>query len=211
MLTNSFVLAAALLFGGSLVAARAADVVLPPETAALKASDLPGYTVAQHKCGICHSADYVQYQPPGMTVKQWTAEMTKMQHAYGAPISDDEVRLLGVYLAATYGDAKSLTEADLALKPVAVAAPPASSAAPDVQGLLAANGCLACHANDRTVFGPAYHDVAVKYKPDAQAATHVAASIRAGGSGRWGTSAMPPFANLSVEDAQALAAYVLGQ
>ncbi len=100
----------------ALAFAAPADVVLPPETSVLRTSSLPGYAVAAQKCGICHSADYVDYQPPGMTKAQWTAEMTKMQKAYGAPISDDEVKLLGIYLAATYGDAKTVTEADAALK-----------------------------------------------------------------------------------------------
>ena len=59
------------------------------------------------KCAICHSADYVAYQSPSMTQAQWTGEMAKMQHAYGAPISDDEVRQLGAYLAVAYGSAKA--------------------------------------------------------------------------------------------------------
>ena len=75
----------------------------PVETVRLRASALPGYDVARQKCDTCHSVDYVAYQPPGMTQAQWTAEMTKMQHAYGAPISDDEVKLLAQYLAVTYG------------------------------------------------------------------------------------------------------------
>ena len=50
-----------------------------------------------------------------MTLTQWTAEMTKMQHTYGAPIDDTEVKLLGIYLAATYGDASTVTAADRAM------------------------------------------------------------------------------------------------
>jgi len=98
-------------FGSS----AAADIQLPQETAQLKPADLPGFVVAAQKCGLCHSADYINFQPPGMTKAQWTAEMTKMQHTYGAPISDLEVKLLGIYLAATYGDASTVTAADRAL------------------------------------------------------------------------------------------------
>lgn len=153
--TVSFV-AALCLTTGLLSHASAADVKLPPETARLKASTLPGFAVAQQKCGICHSADYVDYQPPNLTVKQWTAEMTKMQHAYGAPISDDEVKLLGIYLTSAYGDAKSLTEADLALKPVAATATDATTRAGTVRTLLAADGCVACSRSTReaTARGP---------------------------------------------------------
>ncbi|MEO8937816.1 MAG: cytochrome c [Burkholderiaceae bacterium] len=111
--------ALALLFLSASVAAFAApaDIALPPETVALRTSSLPGYAIAEQKCGICHSADYIAYQPPAMTVAQWTAEMAKMQHAYGAPISDEEVKLLGIYLASAYGNAKQVTAADVVLKP----------------------------------------------------------------------------------------------
>jgi hypothetical protein len=91
------------------------DIRLPPETAQLRPAELPGFVIAAQKCAICHSADYINYQPPGMTLTQWTAEMAKMQHTYGAPIDDTEVKLLGIYLAATYGDASTVTAADRAM------------------------------------------------------------------------------------------------
>jgi cytochrome c5 len=93
----------------SAVSAAPKTIALPGETAKLEESSLPGYTVASQKCLICHSADYISYQPPRMTEAQWTAEMTKMQHLYGAPIDDQEIKLLATYLATMYGDAKSVT------------------------------------------------------------------------------------------------------
>ena len=42
---------------------------------------------------------------PGMTLAQWTAEMVKMQRAYGAPLDEAEIKLLGIYLTSAYGDA----------------------------------------------------------------------------------------------------------
>jgi cytochrome c len=108
---------ALVLVGGSVSRqpeATAKNIELPPETAKLKPANLPGYQIAAAKCGICHSADYISFQPPGMTQAQWTAEMKKMQHAYGAPLDDDEVKLLGIYLAVTYGDASSVSPEDKA-------------------------------------------------------------------------------------------------
>lgn len=93
------------------VAAPAGDIQLPPETVQLQGSSLPGYALAQQKCQICHSADYISYQPPNMTLTQWTAEVVKMQHSYGAPIADEEVKPLAEYLTSAYGDAKSLSPA----------------------------------------------------------------------------------------------------
>lgn len=87
-------------------------ITLPAETAQLKLSDLPGYTLARAKCAICHSADYIQYQPPQLTQNQWTAEVQKMQRSYGAPLDADEIKLIGIYLATVYGDASSVKATD---------------------------------------------------------------------------------------------------
>ena len=81
------------------------EIELPPETAKLRVSTLPGYQLALQKCGICHSADYIAYQPPHMTLVQWTAEVAKMQHAYGAPLEDAQIAPIAEYLASSYGDA----------------------------------------------------------------------------------------------------------
>lgn len=52
-------------------------------------------------------------------------------------------------------------------------------------------GCLNCHAVDMKVVGPAYKEVAAKYKGDATAADKLFAKVNAGGSGNWGTMPMP--------------------
>ena len=190
------------------VCAAPVDFKLPADTSTLRSSKLPGYALAQQKCGICHSANYVSYQPPGMTQEQWTAEMTKMRHSYGAPLSDDEVKLIGAYLAVAYGSAKA---SDASIIALSAPAEPAASAggAVDVQALLGANGCLGCHSVDKKIVGPAFRDVAAKYKSDPQATSKVAARIRSGGSGTWGPAPMPPMAGLSDVQATALATYVL--
>ena len=59
-------------------------------------------------------------------------------------------------------------------------------------------GCTACHAVDHKVVGPAFKDVAAKYKgKDVEAA--LAEKIKNGGSGVWGQVPMPP--NPQVPDA----------
>lgn len=214
----SMLLALALLGAGSASAAPQ-DIKLPAENVKLKPAKLPGYGIAMQKCAICHSADYVSYQPPGLSLAQWTAEMKKMQGAYGAPIDDAEVEQLGAYLAVAYGSAKIkdpeiVAIAQKAGKPAAAA--PASAAAAnagsvDVQGLLAKNACLSCHSVTQKVVGPAYHEVATRYKGDAQAQARLEASIRGGSSGKWGPVPMPAFAALKPEEVKALAAYVRQQ
>lgn len=205
------------LLGAGHAGAAPQDIKLPAENVKLKPAKLPGYGIAMQKCAICHSADYVSYQPPGLSLAQWTAEMKKMQQAYGAPIDDAEVEQLGAYLAVAYGSAKAkdpeiVAIAQKAGKPAAPAAGPAAAAtAVDVQGLLAKNACLSCHSVAQKVVGPAYHEVAVRYKNDAQAQAKLEASIRGGSSGKWGAVPMPPFAGLKAEEVKALAAYVRQQ
>ena len=92
----------------SVACAAPLTIVLPAETAVLKPSGLPGYVLASQKCYMCHSADYISFQPPGMSVSQWTAEVGKMKHAYGAPLSDEDVKQIGEYLGATYGELKAV-------------------------------------------------------------------------------------------------------
>jgi cytochrome c len=58
--------------------------------------------------------------------------------------------------------------------------------------LLKDKGCTACHANDKKVIGPAYKDVAKKYKGDAGAAATLAEKVIKGGQGVWGPIPMPP-------------------
>ena len=214
-LTRGLAFVAAAALGPAMASAAHADIKLPPVTAKLRPSPLVGYTVATQKCAICHSADYVNYQPPGMTLPQWTAEMAKMQHAYGAPIDETEIKQIGAYLAVAYGSAKA-TDPDVVAasaqpKPASGAAAAKPDAAIDVQAVLASNACLGCHALAQKIVGPAYRDVAAKYKGDAQALVKLQTSIRAGGVGKWGQVPMPPFAALTDAQVKALAEFVLKQ
>ena len=60
------------------------------------------------------------------------------------------------------------------------------------QALAQKSGCLACHSVEKKVLGPAYKDVAAKYKGDKTAEARLVAKVKAGGSGVWGPMPMPP-------------------
>ena len=83
------------------------QITLPAETAELPVSELPGYQLATQKCVMCHSVDYIRYQPPGMNQDQWTAEVAKMKRAYGAWLTEADIKSIGAYLAVVYGTAKA--------------------------------------------------------------------------------------------------------
>lgn len=71
------------------------------------------------------------------------------------------------------------------------------------------NACLACHAPDKKIVGPAFQDIGKKYGGQKDAEATLAQSIKAGGAGKWGPVPMPPQAALSDADARTLAAWVL--
>ena len=77
------------------------------------------------------------------------------------------------------------------------------------QDLARGKGCLACHGIDQRVVGPAFREVAARYKGSAGAESQLVAKLRQGGSGNWGSTAMPPQAQLGESDARALVRWIL--
>lgn len=69
--------------------------------------------------------------------------------------------------------------------------------------------CMACHAVDKKLVGPAYKDVAKKYAGQKDAADKLAVKIRAGGTGIWGVIPMPANPQVNEVDAKKLAAWIL--
>jgi cytochrome c len=92
-----------------------------------------------------------------------------------------------------------------------VAALGLAAAAPALADLALATSknCMSCHAVDRKILGPAFKDVAAKYKDNKGAADMLAAKIVKGGSGVWGAVPMPANNQVSDADAKKLAAWVL--
>jgi cytochrome c len=77
------------------------------------------------------------------------------------------------------------------------------------QALATAKNCMACHAVDKKLVGPAYKDVAAKYAGDKTAVDKLAAKIMKGGSGVWGPVPMPANTQVNEAEAKKLAAWVL--
>ncbi|HEX5313582.1 MAG TPA: c-type cytochrome [Gammaproteobacteria bacterium] len=111
------------------------------------------------------------------------------------------MRILAVLLVATAG---ALTTG-------------AFAAGTDVPKMLAEQGCTGCHADKTKVVGPAWGWVAYHYKDTAKqkAVADVAAFIISGGTGYWkkwtGGIPMPAHSNLSRNQADAIASWILSQ
>ena len=71
------------------------------------------------------------------------------------------------------------------------------------------NACTACHAIDKKLVGPAYKEVAAKYRGDKTAEAKLIEKVKKGGVGAWGQVPMPPNAAVKDEDVKTLVKWVL--
>jgi cytochrome c len=198
-------LAAFVAFLAPAAMADAVKIQLPLETAVYKTA--PGAQLANGQCLTCHSADYSAMQPPKPR-DFWKSEVEKMRDKYGAPIPTDELEDLIAYFARNYGSDASVKQSTNAVPP-AVESP--DRAPIDAQALALKSGCLSCHNVNTKVVGPAYREIAAKYRGNPDGPHQVAQQIRQGGGGKWGQIPMPPFPQFTPSEVEALAQWVLGQ
>ncbi len=80
--------------------------------------------------------------------------------------------------------------------------------AEDPQILLRRYKCYSCHADRETKTGPAYADVAARYRGDPKAVAALTAALKQGahGAGPW---PMPPHSEVSAGDARTMVRYIL--
>ena len=188
----------ALMFAGR---AMALDIQLPLETGTFKQD--AGAEMANGQCLICHSVEYVTMQPP-MPRAFWKSAVQKMQQKYGAPITDAQIDPLTDYLTRNYGVS---TNAPQTPAPQSDAAQ-SDSARLTGDELAAKYFCLSCHKPELKV-GPPYREVAQKYKNDPNAMTRIDEQIHKGGSGKWGSTVMPGYPNITPAETKTLAEWIL--
>ncbi|MBV8030675.1 MAG: c-type cytochrome [Betaproteobacteria bacterium] len=87
----------------------------------------------------------------------------------------------------------------------AIAALPASAQ----EELAKKYNCFACHSVDKKVVGPAYKDVANKYRGDKTAEAKLVEKVKKGGVGVWGQVPMPPNATVPDADVKSLVHWIL--
>ncbi|MEW8202322.1 MAG: c-type cytochrome [Candidatus Thiodiazotropha endolucinida] len=93
--------------------------------------------------------------------------------------------------------------------PAASAAEAAPAAGGDALALATQSGCMACHQVATKVVGPAYTEVAAKYKGDAGALDMLVDKVKSGGVGTWGQVPMPPNAHISDDNIRTIVSWVL--
>jgi cytochrome c551/c552 len=152
----------------------------------------PGVEITTARCVMCHDATHITRTK--LSRDEWAFNIKNMIER-GAPITPAEVAPILEYLSIYYNRDKP---------------PPATQAAlqDDAAALATRHACIACHAADKRVLGPSFREMAAKYGPQANVAALVN-KVRAGSTGTWGATPMPPNAGVPDADARRLVEWIL--
>lgn len=71
------------------------------------------------------------------------------------------------------------------------------------------SGCFNCHDVDQTLRGPAWREVAKRYRGDAGAFERLVVKVRNGGGGVWGNDSMSANKRVPMEDIRTLVRWLL--
>jgi sulfite dehydrogenase len=186
------------------VFAAGLKIELPPETASFKTG--AGSDLANGQCLTCHSVDYVVIQPPSPR-PYWESSVKKMREKYGAAIPDELVEPLVIYLTQNYGPANVVAPSNSVVKAASAQVEKAANG----EAVAGRYGCLSCHNVNMKIVGPAYKEIAAKYRDDGSALAKISEQIHKGGSGKWGPVLMPPFPGVTEAETKALADWILSQ
>ena len=117
------------------------------------------------------------------------------------------------FVAQNYGDiSQQFRGITMMSAAVGAAAAPAGNEPPAKRSgftLAQANGCTACHGVDQKIVGPAYKEVAAKYRGSPNALDMLTRKVRGGGAGVWGNIPMPAQTAPSDADLQSILSWVL--
>lgn len=102
-----------------------------------------------------------------------------------------------------------MTKAQGILAAAAAAAALLAAPAGANEELAKKHNCLTCHTLDKKAVGPAYKDIAKKYKGQADAVAKLSEKVKKGGQGVWGPVPMPPNAAVPDADIKTLVEWVL--
>ena len=71
------------------------------------------------------------------------------------------------------------------------------------------NACTACHSTEQKLVGPAFKEIAAKYKGQNGATAMLSEKVKKGSSGGWGQIPMPPNGQAPDEDIKAIVEWIL--
>lgn len=198
--------------------------------------DAGGALFSSMNCDGCHGGGGIGWVGPSLADGRWRYGGSdeeiftsifygrpKGMPAYGGVIGTEGAWMLVAYIKAqavppvvpttswlTGGNASAtptVAKPEGAAPPVAAAEPEAEASVPPDQ-MPAKYGCTACHAVDSKVVGPAFKEVAAKYRGKDVEATLVE-KVKNGGVGVWGQVPMTPNPHVPDEDLHAMVKWIL--
>ena len=86
-----------------------------------------------------------------------------------------------------------------------------AESSPADMALAKEKSCTNCHASNRKVVGPAFQDIASRYRNDPTAAEKLGKKVINGGGGVWGVLKMPANRQVSEAEARQLVLWILAQ
>jgi cytochrome c551/c552 len=138
--------------------------------------------------------------------------------AYGGVLGSEGVWIIVSYLKSQPAPNVMPTTSyeDLATNATAAANGPAPPVARQpglsvtgVEGMLEKYGCVACHTVEKKVIGPAFKDVAAKYRTQTGAATYLVMQVKNGSAGVWGRIPMPSHSDVPSTDLDTIITWIL--
>jgi cytochrome c551/c552 len=125
------------------------------------------------------------------------------------PVSPELASQLPEYAKGSHGDLAE-QQRSMGQRTAALETERAGAGGSDMADLARRKACLACHGVDKRIVGPAFKEVAARYKDQDGVEARLLDKLKRGGGGVWGSMAMPPNPDLSEQDAKALIRWVLG-
>jgi cytochrome c len=202
-------------------------VIKSPELTATAAKSGEGLFGSMN-CDGCHGGGAVGWVGPSLVDGRWRyggAPEEIFSSIYygrpkGMPAYGGVLGTNGAWMIVAYLKSQSLptvvptTNYEMLASAAPAAAPPpagptADTSAATPEQMLTKYGCVACHAVDHKVVGPALEDVGKKYQGQSDALAHLATKVRVGGSGVWGDIPMTPNPQVPDADLQTLVKWVL--
>ncbi|MER3373091.1 MAG: hypothetical protein RIM83_00475 [Allomuricauda sp.] len=82
---------------------------------------------------------------------------------------------------------------------------------PEGLALMMGSTCFGCHADKEVLTGPSFSEIADRFEKIPNNTVLLASHILEGSSGQWGSMEMPAHPNLTVEETEKIAAFILKQ
>jgi len=182
-------------------------------------------------CDGCHGGGATGWEGPSLVDGRWRyggSEQEIFQSIFygrpkGMPAYGGVLGTNGVWMIVSYLKSQAVpavvptTNYEELDKAAPAAAAPASADAAtvpkpeqsaDPRIKIAQYGCTACHAIDQKVVGPAFRDVAAKYRGQS-VASQLETKVKNGGVGVWGNIPMPPNSAVPDDEVHTLVNWIL--